>query len=202
MCSSDLGDPAVQALDSGDQVTDTLTVSTTDGGTQKITVTVIGSDDQVQIAGTATGTVTEDQQGTADHTALGDVAGTDDSAPVDQTGLTTDSAADADDALAPYLDLVGATDGGNGGNGASAPDDSASYLESVGVTPETAQNGASADAAVHDDASAVADADPFEAPQDADAPDPVQEIEGSPDDTTMIETPPIPDADIDQQHHG
>ncbi|WP_228931085.1 VCBS domain-containing protein [Roseibium aggregatum] len=55
--------PAVQALTSGGgQLTDTLTVSTLDGTTQQITVTINGTDDGAQIGGTAVGTVTEDTQ--------------------------------------------------------------------------------------------------------------------------------------------
>ncbi|WP_217992782.1 VCBS domain-containing protein, partial [Pelagimonas varians] len=40
----DNGQPAVQALKTGDQITDTLTVSTVDGTTKQITVTINGTD--------------------------------------------------------------------------------------------------------------------------------------------------------------
>ena len=39
-------DPKVQGLTSTDKVTDTITVSTTDGATQQITIHVNGTDDQ------------------------------------------------------------------------------------------------------------------------------------------------------------
>jgi VCBS repeat-containing protein len=59
----DNAQPAVQALTSGGgQLTDTLTVSTMDGTTQQITVTINGTDDGARIGGTAVGTVTEDTQ--------------------------------------------------------------------------------------------------------------------------------------------
>ncbi|WP_175558056.1 VCBS domain-containing protein [Roseibium suaedae] len=58
----DNSQPAVQALTSGGgQLTDTLTVSTLDGTTQQITVTINGTDDGAKIGGTAVGTVTEDK---------------------------------------------------------------------------------------------------------------------------------------------
>ncbi|WP_255253635.1 VCBS domain-containing protein [Pelagimonas varians] len=59
----DNGQPAVQALKTGDQITDTLTVSTVDGTTKQITVTINGTDDKAVISGVSTGTVKED-----DHT--------------------------------------------------------------------------------------------------------------------------------------
>ena len=58
-------DPKVQGLTSTDQLTDTIIVSTKDGTTQQITVTINGTDDKATIGGTAVGTVTEDQQLTA-----------------------------------------------------------------------------------------------------------------------------------------
>uniref|UniRef100_UPI002637A6A2 VCBS domain-containing protein n=1 Tax=uncultured Shimia sp. TaxID=573152 RepID=UPI002637A6A2 len=57
----DNGQPAVQALKTGDQITDTLTVSTVDGTTKQITVTINGTDDKAAISGTAVGAVTEDK---------------------------------------------------------------------------------------------------------------------------------------------
>ncbi|MBY6006733.1 VCBS domain-containing protein, partial [Salipiger bermudensis] len=57
----DNSQPAVQALTSGGgQLTDTVTVSTLDGTTQQITVTINGTDDGAQVTGTPVGTVTED----------------------------------------------------------------------------------------------------------------------------------------------
>ncbi|WP_203416200.1 VCBS domain-containing protein, partial [Pseudovibrio axinellae] len=52
--------PAVQGLKSGDQLTDSLTVTSIDGTTHQLTVTINGTDDKAQIGGTATGTVTEE----------------------------------------------------------------------------------------------------------------------------------------------
>ncbi|EKP0307477.1 VCBS domain-containing protein, partial [Aeromonas veronii] len=58
----DNAQPAVQALRDGDQLTDTIAVSSKDGTTQQITVTINGHDDQALIAGTAIGTVKADDQ--------------------------------------------------------------------------------------------------------------------------------------------
>ncbi|WP_203416198.1 VCBS domain-containing protein, partial [Pseudovibrio axinellae] len=52
--------PAVQGLKSGDQLTDSLTVTSVDGTSHKLTITIHGTDDKAQIGGTATGTVTEE----------------------------------------------------------------------------------------------------------------------------------------------
>ncbi|MBX9753302.1 MAG: VCBS domain-containing protein, partial [Pseudomonadaceae bacterium] len=52
--------PAVQALGAGAAATDTLTVTTLDGTPQQITITIKGSNDAAQIAGTLTGAVTEE----------------------------------------------------------------------------------------------------------------------------------------------
>lgn len=135
-------------------------------------------------------------QTAADDSAAGAAA------PADQADAAPEAVGDvAADPMAPYLDLVGIT-GGNGGDGATQSEGAAAYLESVGVTPETAQNGASSDATVDDDAAAVADADPFEAaPETADA-DPMDAIQGAPDDITLVEPLPVAEVDIDQQHHG
>jgi VCBS repeat-containing protein len=51
--------PAVQALNAGDTLTDTFTVTTVDGTTQVVTVTISGSNDAAVISGTKTGTVIE-----------------------------------------------------------------------------------------------------------------------------------------------
>ncbi|PUE45167.1 hypothetical protein B9Z45_16570, partial [Limnohabitans sp. 2KL-17] len=51
---------AVQALAAGVQVTDALTVSSQDGTTQVVTVTINGANDAAQITGAVTGAVTED----------------------------------------------------------------------------------------------------------------------------------------------
>ncbi|WP_299357104.1 VCBS domain-containing protein, partial [uncultured Shimia sp.] len=59
----DNGQPAVQALKTGDQITDTLTVSTIDGTTKQITVSINGTDDKAVIGGVDTGSVTENTAG-------------------------------------------------------------------------------------------------------------------------------------------
>ena len=51
---------AVQALKTGETVTDSFTVTTADGTTHTVSVTVAGRDDGAVIAGTDTGAVTED----------------------------------------------------------------------------------------------------------------------------------------------
>ena len=50
----------VQALKTGQTLTDTFTVRTLDGTTQVVTVTINGSNDGATISGTATGTVRKD----------------------------------------------------------------------------------------------------------------------------------------------
>jgi large repetitive protein len=54
------GDPAVQALAAGSTLTDTVTVSSADGTTHNVTITVTGVNDTAVIGGTSTGSVTED----------------------------------------------------------------------------------------------------------------------------------------------
>ncbi|RED49025.1 VCBS domain-containing protein, partial [Aestuariispira insulae] len=56
---------AVQGLNEGDQVTDTITLTATDGTTQDITVTINGTDDAPEISGDDSGAVTEDTTLTA-----------------------------------------------------------------------------------------------------------------------------------------
>ena len=51
---------AIQSLGDGDQLTDTLTVTTVDGTSQDITITINGSNDVAQISGVNAGDVTED----------------------------------------------------------------------------------------------------------------------------------------------
>ncbi|HDZ8836880.1 TPA: VCBS domain-containing protein [Aeromonas veronii] len=58
---------AVQALKTGDSVTDTFTVTSADGTTHQVSVTVTGKDDGAVIAGTDTGTVAEDQSVQSGH---------------------------------------------------------------------------------------------------------------------------------------
>jgi hypothetical protein len=100
--------------------------------------------------------------------------------------------------LAPYLTMVGAEDGGNGGQ-QPASDAVAPYLEAIGVTPETATPG-QADAGAADHAAPVPDHDPFAAPDQTE--DQVQAIEGTPGEEAPVEQPILPDADLDTQHHG
>jgi hypothetical protein len=104
--------------------------------------------------------------------------------------------------LKGYLDLVGAKGGGNGGASSSASDEADAYLDSVGVTRETAHHGATANAGADDDTSAVDDADPFEAGSDTADSDAMDAVQGTPEDASMAEQPLTQEADIDQQHHG
>ena len=144
----------------------------------------------------------------ASDTVTGDPATAASSEPVPFADPGADQVSGADlqadasaDHLSPYLDMVGVADGGNGGHvGLSASADSP-YLDSVGVTPETAQAGTGAETAVDDDAS-VAAADPFDEPAPSQADDPLQAIEGMPDDLPTMEPPPVADVDFDHQQHG
>ena len=92
-----LDQSAVQDLDAGDVVNDTITYSASDGSTQQITVTITGADDASVITGTVTGGVTEGNVGDAPVTAVGSIAISD---------------VDADDS--PSFSDVGSTVGDNG----------------------------------------------------------------------------------------
>ena len=54
-----LDQAATQSLDAGDSVTDTITLTASDGTAQNITITVNGTEDAPVVAGTFTGSVTE-----------------------------------------------------------------------------------------------------------------------------------------------
>ena len=54
-----LDQATAQSLDDGDTVTDTLTLTASDGTVQNITITVNGTEDAPVVAGTFTGTVAE-----------------------------------------------------------------------------------------------------------------------------------------------
>ena len=88
-----LDQSAVQDLDAGEQVTDTITYTATDGTPQGITVTITGTDDASVVAGTFTGSVTEGDAGDAPETATGTLSISDvdgDDAPVfNDQGVTT-----------------------------------------------------------------------------------------------------------------
>ena len=72
-----LDQSAVQNLDAGDDVTDTITYTATDGSTQQITVTITGTDDASVIGGVVDGAVSEGDIGDAPVTATGTIAITD-----------------------------------------------------------------------------------------------------------------------------
>jgi VCBS repeat-containing protein len=58
--SADNTQAAIQALDLGESLTDTLTVSAFDGTTHNVVITINGSEDAAVISGTTTGSVAED----------------------------------------------------------------------------------------------------------------------------------------------
>ncbi|WP_206602011.1 VCBS domain-containing protein, partial [Pseudomonas aeruginosa] len=64
----------VQALDAGDKVEDTITLTADDGTTQDIVITITGTDDVPVVAGTFTGAVTEGNEGDAAVTATGTIS--------------------------------------------------------------------------------------------------------------------------------
>src|SRR5262249_42757285 len=67
----DSGTAAVQGLKAGQQVSDSLTVTSQDGtASQAIVVTITGANDAATISGTATGAVTEDATPNAASGAL------------------------------------------------------------------------------------------------------------------------------------
>ncbi len=81
----DNSNPAVQALNVGDTLTDSFTATTVDGTAQVVTITITGANDAAVISGTATGTVVE-AGGVANGTAGTPTAtGNLDSTDVDNT---------------------------------------------------------------------------------------------------------------------
>ncbi len=69
-----LDQAAVQALDAGDVVVDTITVSADDGTTQDIAITITGTQDAAVVSGTSSGAVTEGDIGDAPVTASGSLS--------------------------------------------------------------------------------------------------------------------------------
>ena len=60
MCIRDSTNAAVQALDSGETLSDTFTFTASDGSTQTVTVTINGVEDTAVVGGDIAGSVTED----------------------------------------------------------------------------------------------------------------------------------------------
>ncbi|WP_251825995.1 VCBS domain-containing protein, partial [Agarivorans albus] len=60
--TADNSQPTIQGLKSGESLTDTLLVNSVDGTEQRITITINGTDDKAQIAGTSTVSLTEDKE--------------------------------------------------------------------------------------------------------------------------------------------
>ncbi|WP_231637425.1 VCBS domain-containing protein, partial [Salinivibrio sp. KP-1] len=69
-----LDQSAVQDLDAGDQVTDTITLTASDNTQQNIVITIKGTDDAPEVTGSFTGSVTEGNVGDAAVTATGTIA--------------------------------------------------------------------------------------------------------------------------------
>ncbi|OOF12927.1 hypothetical protein BZG84_16160, partial [Salinivibrio sp. PR932] len=69
-----LDQSAVQSLDAGDQVTDTITLTASDNTQQNIVITITGTDDAPEVTGNFTGSVTEGNEGDAPVTATGTLA--------------------------------------------------------------------------------------------------------------------------------
>ncbi|OOE57755.1 VCBS domain-containing protein, partial [Salinivibrio kushneri] len=69
-----LDQSAVQNLDAGDQVTDTITLTASDNTQQDIVITITGSEDDPEVSGEFVGSVTEGNEGDAPVTATGTIA--------------------------------------------------------------------------------------------------------------------------------
>ncbi|WP_198534783.1 VCBS domain-containing protein, partial [Salinivibrio kushneri] len=69
-----LDQSAVQDLDAGDQVTDTITLTASDNTQQDIVITITGTDDDPDVSGEFVGSVTEGNEGDAPVTATGTLA--------------------------------------------------------------------------------------------------------------------------------
>ena len=72
-----LNNAAVQDLDAGDSVVDTITYTASDGSTQQITVTINGADDAAVIGGVHTDSITEDGTTASGTLTISDVDGDD-----------------------------------------------------------------------------------------------------------------------------
>ncbi|WP_334356711.1 MULTISPECIES: VCBS domain-containing protein [unclassified Bradyrhizobium] len=92
----DQANSAVQALNVGDTLTDTFTVTTIDGTAQMVTVTIHGANDAAVISGATTGSVTEDSGANCDKpTATGTLTDTDvDNTPNRFTAVSCPTASD------------------------------------------------------------------------------------------------------------
>ena len=77
----------VQALGEGDQVTDTLTVRSVDGTAQEIVITITGTNDEAQISGDDTRSVTEDDAETLTTSGTLSVTDTD----TDESSFTAET---------------------------------------------------------------------------------------------------------------
>jgi VCBS repeat-containing protein len=93
----DQANSAVQALNVGDTLTDTFTVTTIDGTPQVVTVTIGGANDAAVISGATTGSVIEDSGAKCDKpTATGALTNTDvDNTPNRFTAVSCPTASDA-----------------------------------------------------------------------------------------------------------
>ncbi|OOE35765.1 hypothetical protein BZG04_08475 [Salinivibrio kushneri] len=69
-----LDQSAVQSLDAGDQVTDTITLTASDNTQQDIVITITGTDDDPDVSGEFVGSVTEGNEGDAAVTTSGTIA--------------------------------------------------------------------------------------------------------------------------------
>ncbi|OOE75795.1 hypothetical protein BZG25_15585, partial [Salinivibrio sp. ML198] len=69
-----LDQSAVQDLDAGDEVTDTITLTTSDNTQQDIVITITGTDDAPEVSGEFVGSVTESDVGDTAVTATGTIA--------------------------------------------------------------------------------------------------------------------------------
>ncbi len=74
---ADNSQTVIQALGSGDTLTETLSVQTADGTTQNIVITINGTNDAATFSGTSTGAVTEDAASTLTATGSLNVSDTD-----------------------------------------------------------------------------------------------------------------------------
>lgn len=119
---------AVQALNAGQQLTDTFTVRTIDGTAQQVTVTIDGTNDAAVISGDVSGAVVEAGNGNDGGTPTA-------------TGILTST--DVDDAPNSFQAVVAATAGDNGyGSYTLAADGSWTYtLDNANAAVEALEAG-------------------------------------------------------------
>jgi VCBS repeat-containing protein len=166
-------DDRADTLNAGEQANDHFAVESADGSLHQVVIGLTGTDDAPQLAA-------------AQEVGAG--------------GTATDAAPAP---LAPYLEMVGAGENGNGGAHAAASEGAAHYLDALGLSTDSLVTSQTpSDPADH--AAPVPDADPFAPAESQAAEHPVDDalhaVAGLPEHEQVAEPTPVPDSALDHQH--